>query len=178
MEVKGKEELKAVPAMVEEDKEEERAEEVKGTWSDMPLRQVGDDELEWLGEDLGWLTPLMSAALLANVDERVVGVEQRFQRKLEAAKEELLVAQAHYTVIKQTLATLVGYRHDCQAKEELLVAQARYTVIKQTLATLVGYRHDCQAFLAWQEENNVRERDWEKVEESMEVPDDDTDLDS
>ncbi|KAG5348971.1 hypothetical protein C0989_006819 [Termitomyces sp. Mn162] len=104
MEVKGKEELKAVPATAEEDKEEERAEEAKvrrrGTWSDTPLRQVGDDELEWLGEDLGWLTPLMLAASLVDFDERVAGVEQRFQRELEVAREELLAARAHYTVAK------------------------------------------------------------------------------
>ncbi|KAG5349472.1 hypothetical protein C0989_003589 [Termitomyces sp. Mn162] len=82
MEIEGKEEFKATPATIEEDEEEKRAEEVEvqqwGTWSDMPLRQVGDDELEWLGEDLGWLTLLTSAALLADFDERVAGVEQQF----------------------------------------------------------------------------------------------------
>ncbi|KNZ72402.1 hypothetical protein J132_03494 [Termitomyces sp. J132] len=139
MEVEGKEELEAVPAVAEEDKEEERAEEVE-------VRQwVGNNELEWLGEDLGWPTPLMSAASLADFDERAVGVEQWFQWKLEAAKEELLAAQAHYTVTKQMLAILVGYQHDCQA------------------------------FLAWQEENNIREGDWEEAE-AMEVPDDDAAL--
>ncbi|KNZ81262.1 hypothetical protein J132_02097 [Termitomyces sp. J132] len=115
MEVKGKEELKAVPAVAEENKEEERAEEAKGTWSDTPLCQVGDDELEWLGKDLGWPTPLTSAVLLVDFDERVAGVEQRFQRELKVAREELLAAQAHYTVVKQMLATLVGYWRDCQA---------------------------------------------------------------
>ncbi|KAG5349333.1 hypothetical protein C0989_004571, partial [Termitomyces sp. Mn162] len=151
MEVKGKEELEAVPAAAEEDKEEERAEEAKvwqrGTWSDMPLRQVGDNELEWLGKDLGWPTPLTSAVLLVDFDERVAGVEQRFQRELEAAREELLAAWA------------------------------RYTVAKRMLATLAGYQCNCQAFLAWQEENNIGEGDWEEAE-AMEVPDDDADLDA
>ncbi|KAG5332104.1 hypothetical protein C0989_007237 [Termitomyces sp. Mn162] len=146
MEVKGKEEFKATPAAIKEDKEEERAE--KGTWSNMPLRQVGDDELEWLGKDLGWPTPLTSVASLADFDKRAAGVEWWFQRELKAAWEELLVARACYTVAKQMLATLAGYR--C----------------------------DCQAFLAWQEENNIREGDWEEVENSMEVPDDDADLNS
>ncbi|KAG5349696.1 hypothetical protein C0989_002345 [Termitomyces sp. Mn162] len=143
MEVKGKEELKVVPVATEEDKEEESAEE--GTWSDTPLRQVGNNKLEWLGEDLGWPTPLMSAALLADFDKRVAGVERQFQRELEAAREELLAAWA------------------------------RYTVTKQMLVTLAGYWHDCQAFLAWQEENNVGEGDWEEME-AMEVPEDDADL--
>ncbi|KNZ77264.1 hypothetical protein J132_05974 [Termitomyces sp. J132] len=151
MEVEGEEELKAVPAAAEEDKEEERAEEAKvrrrGTWSDTPLHQVGNNELEWLGKDLGWLTLLTSAASLVDFDKRVAGVERQFQRELEAAREELLVVRA------------------C------------YTVTKQTLATLVGYQHDCQAFLAWQEENNIREGDWEEAE-AMEVPDDNADLDA
>ncbi|KNZ76627.1 hypothetical protein J132_09372 [Termitomyces sp. J132] len=147
MEVKGEEELKAVPAMAEEDKEEKRAEEVERTWSNMPLRQVGDDKLEWLGEDLGWPTLLTSAALLADFDERAAEVEWQFQRELEVAREELLAARA------------------------------RYTITKQTLATLAGYRHDCQAFLAWQEENNVGEGDWEEAE-AMEVPDNDADFDT
>ncbi|KAG5719791.1 hypothetical protein E4T56_gene7272 [Termitomyces sp. T112] len=147
MEVKGKEELKAVPATAEEDKEEKRAEEVKRTWSDMPLHQVGDDKLEWLGEDLGWPTPLTSVVLLVDFDKRVAGVEQQFQRELEVAREELLAAWAHYTITKRTLATLAGYWHDCQA------------------------------FLAWQEENNVGEGDWEDAK-AIEVPDDDTDLDA
>ncbi|KAG5349266.1 hypothetical protein C0989_004910 [Termitomyces sp. Mn162] len=151
MEVKGKEELKAVPAMAEEDKEEKRAEEVKvqqwRTWSNTPLHQVGNDKLEWLGEDLGWPTLLMSAVLLADFDERAAGVEWRFQRELEAAREELLAAWA------------------------------RYTITKQTLVTLAGYQHDCQAFLAWQEENNVGEGDWEEAE-AMEVPDNDADFDA
>ncbi|KAG5720953.1 hypothetical protein E4T56_gene889 [Termitomyces sp. T112] len=90
MEVKGEEELKVVPVATEEDKEEESAEE--GTWSDTPLRQVGNNKLEWLGEDLGWPTPLMSAALLADFDKRVAGVERQFQRELEAARKELLAA--------------------------------------------------------------------------------------
>ncbi|KAG5331695.1 hypothetical protein C0989_007442 [Termitomyces sp. Mn162] len=149
MEVEGEEELKAVPAAAEEDKEEERAEEAKvwrrGTWSDTPLRQVGNDELEWLGEDLGWPTPLMSAASLVDFDERVAGVERQFQRELEAAREELLAVWA------------------------------RYTVAKRMLATLAEYQCNCQAFLAWQEENNVGEGDWEEAG-AMEVPDDNADL--
>ncbi|KAG5735648.1 hypothetical protein E4T56_gene6952 [Termitomyces sp. T112] len=146
MEVKGEEEFEATPAAIEEDKEKERAEE--GTWSDTPLHQVGDNELEWLGKDLGWPMPLTSVALLVDFDKRAVGVEQQFQRELEAAREELLAVRAHYTVAKQTLATLAGYWHDCQA------------------------------FLAWQEENNIGEGDWEEVEDPVEVPDDDADLNS
>ncbi|KNZ80867.1 hypothetical protein J132_04126 [Termitomyces sp. J132] len=78
MEVKGKEEFEAAQAAIKEDEEEERAKEVKGTWSDTLLRQVGDDKLEWLGEDLGWPTPLMSAVSLADFNERAAGVEQQF----------------------------------------------------------------------------------------------------
>ncbi|KAG5328549.1 hypothetical protein C0989_010359 [Termitomyces sp. Mn162] len=141
-------EVEAVPVATEE---EERVEEIevvrRGTWSDTPLRQVGDDELEWLGEDLGWPTPLTSAASLLDFDERAAGVERRFRRELEAAREELLAARA------------------------------RYTVARRTLATLAGYRRDCQAFLAWQEENNIGEGDWEETE-AMEVPDNDADLDA
>ncbi|KNZ80453.1 hypothetical protein J132_05573 [Termitomyces sp. J132] len=144
MEIEGEEELKVIPVTAEE---EERGEEVEGTWSNMPLCQVGDDELEWLGKDLGWPTPLTSAASLVDFDKRAVGVERQFQRELEAAREELLAVRACYTVAKQTLATLAGYQ--C----------------------------NCQAFLAWQEENNVGEGDWEEAE-AMEVPDDDADLDA
>ncbi|KAG5729434.1 hypothetical protein E4T56_gene6169 [Termitomyces sp. T112] len=90
---------------------------------------------------------LTVASSLADFDERTAGVERQFQRELEAAREELLVARAWYTVTKQMLATLAGYRHDCQA------------------------------FLAWQEENNVGEGDWEEAE-AMEVPEDDADLDA
>ncbi|KNZ79578.1 hypothetical protein J132_09167 [Termitomyces sp. J132] len=115
MEVEGKEELKVVSVATEEDKEEESAEEVEGTWSDMPLCQVGDNKLEWLGENLSWPTPLTSVASLVDFNERVAGVEWQFQRELEAAREELLAAQAWYTVAKQMLATLAGYQHDCQA---------------------------------------------------------------
>ncbi|KNZ73980.1 hypothetical protein J132_08874 [Termitomyces sp. J132] len=151
MEVKGEEELEAVPAVAEEDKEEERAEEAKvrrrGTWSDMPLHQVSDDKLEWLGKDLGWPTLLTSVVSLVDFDKRAAGVEWRFQRELEAAKEELLAAQA------------------C------------YTVAKRTLATLAGYQRNCQAFLAWQEENNIGKGDWEEAG-AMEVPDDNADLDA
>ncbi|KNZ71664.1 hypothetical protein J132_07830 [Termitomyces sp. J132] len=100
MEVKGKEEFEAAPAAIEEDEEEERAEEVEGTWSDTPLRQVGNDELEWLSKDLGWLTLLTSAASLVDFDKRVAGVEWQFQRELEAAREELLAVWARYTVAK------------------------------------------------------------------------------
>ncbi|KNZ76067.1 hypothetical protein J132_00343 [Termitomyces sp. J132] len=78
MEVEGEEEFEATPAAIEEDEEEEWAKEVEGIWSDTLLRQVGDDELEWLGKDLGWPTPLMSVALLADFDERAAGVEQQF----------------------------------------------------------------------------------------------------
>ncbi|KAG5332822.1 hypothetical protein C0989_006517, partial [Termitomyces sp. Mn162] len=138
MEVKSEEEFKAAPAAIEEDKEEERAEEVEEAWSNTPLRQVGNNELEWLGKDLGWPMLLMSAALLADFNKRAAGVEQRFQRELEAAREELLVVRA------------------C------------YTVTKQTLVTLARYQHDCQAFLAWQKENNIREGDWEEAEDLME----------
>ncbi|KNZ72048.1 hypothetical protein J132_04962 [Termitomyces sp. J132] len=145
MEIEGEEEVEAVPVATEE---EEQAEEVKvGTWSDTPLRQVGDDELEWLGEDLGWPTPLTSAASLLDFDERAAGVERWFRRELEAAREELLAAWA------------------C------------YTVARRTLATLAGYQRDCQAFLAWQEENNIGEGNWEEME-AMEVPDNDADLDA
>ncbi|KNZ80082.1 hypothetical protein J132_07369 [Termitomyces sp. J132] len=146
IEVKGKEEFEAAPAAIEEDEEEERAEEVKGTWSDTPLHQVGNNELKWLGEDLGWPTPLMSVASLADFNKRAAGVEWWFQRELEAARKELLVAWAHYTVAKQTLAILAGYW--C----------------------------DCQTFLAWQEENNIREGDWEEAEDPVEVPNNDADL--
>ncbi|KNZ71316.1 hypothetical protein J132_00042, partial [Termitomyces sp. J132] len=145
MEVEGEEE-EVVPVAAEEEEQAEEVEVVRrGTWSDTPLRQVGDDELEWLGEDLGWPTPLTTAASLLDFDERAAGVERRFQRELEAAREELLAARA------------------------------RYTVAKRTLATLAGYRRDCQAFLAWQEENNVGEGDWEEAE-AREVPEDDADL--
>ncbi|KAG5727091.1 hypothetical protein E4T56_gene20331 [Termitomyces sp. T112] len=146
MEVEGKEEFKATLATIEEDKEEECAEE--GTWSDTPLCQIGNNKLKWLGKDLGWPMPLTSVVSLADFDERVAGVEWRFQRELEAAREELLAVQAHYTVAKQTLATLAGYQQDCQA------------------------------FLAWQKENNIEEGNWEEAEDSVEVPDDDADLDS
>ncbi|KAG5732633.1 hypothetical protein E4T56_gene16913 [Termitomyces sp. T112] len=83
MEVKGEEEFEAAPVTIEEDKEEDKgAEEVKvqqqRTWSDMPLQQVGNNELEWLGKDLAWLMPLMPVVLLANFDERAAGVEQWF----------------------------------------------------------------------------------------------------
>ncbi|KNZ76014.1 hypothetical protein J132_00289 [Termitomyces sp. J132] len=83
MEVESKEEFEAAPATIKEDKEEERAKEVEETWSNTPLRQVGDNKLEWLDSD-----------------KRVAGVEWQFQRELEAAGEELLAAQAHYTVTK------------------------------------------------------------------------------
>ncbi|KNZ81966.1 hypothetical protein J132_09287 [Termitomyces sp. J132] len=131
MEVESEEEFKAAPAAIKEDEEEEWAEEVKRTWSNTPLHQVGDNELEWLGKDLGWPMLLTSAALLVDFDERAAGVEQQFQKELKAAREELLAAQAHYAVTKQML-----------------------------------------------EENNIREGDWEEVEDSVEVPDNDADLDS
>ncbi|KNZ76914.1 hypothetical protein J132_10860 [Termitomyces sp. J132] len=132
MEVKGEEEFEAAPVTIEEDKEEDKGvKEVVGTWSDMPLCQVSDNELEWL----------------VDFNERAAGMEQWFQRKLETGREELLAMQAWYTVAKQTLATLVGYQ--C----------------------------DYQAFLAWQEENNVRKGDWEK-EDLVEVPDNNANLDA
>ncbi|KNZ81437.1 hypothetical protein J132_00544 [Termitomyces sp. J132] len=63
MEVEGEEEFEATPVAIKEDKEEDKgAEEVVGTWSDTPLRQVGNDELEWL----------------VDFDERVAGMEQQF----------------------------------------------------------------------------------------------------
>ncbi|KNZ80983.1 hypothetical protein J132_03683 [Termitomyces sp. J132] len=71
MEVKG-EEVEVVPVAAEE---EERAEEVERNWSDTLLHQVGDDELEWLGKDLGWPTPLMAAVSLMDFNKRVAGVE-------------------------------------------------------------------------------------------------------
>ncbi|KAG5721952.1 hypothetical protein E4T56_gene18395 [Termitomyces sp. T112] len=89
--------------------------DIEETWSNTPLQQVGNNELEWLGKDLAWPTPLTPAALLADFNKRVAGVEQWFQRELEAAREELVVARAQYAVAKQTLATLSGYWHDCQA---------------------------------------------------------------
>ncbi|KNZ78615.1 hypothetical protein J132_11056 [Termitomyces sp. J132] len=148
MEIEGEEKVEAVLIATEEGEQAEEVEVVRqGTWSDTLLHQVGDDELEWLGKDLGWPTPLTSAALLLDFNERAAGVEQRFQRELESAREELLAARA------------------------------RYTVAKRTLATLAGYRRDCQAFLAWQEENNIGEGDWEETE-AMEVPDNDADLDA
>ncbi|KAG5348939.1 hypothetical protein C0989_007086, partial [Termitomyces sp. Mn162] len=100
MEVKGEEEFEAAPATIKEDEEEEWAEEVK----------VGDNELEWLGKDLGWPMPLTSAVLLVDFDKRAAGVEQQFQRELDAAREELLAVQAHYAVTKQMLVTLAEYR--------------------------------------------------------------------
>ncbi|KAG5349757.1 hypothetical protein C0989_002012 [Termitomyces sp. Mn162] len=146
MEVEGEEEFEAAPVTIEEDKEEDKGAE-EGTWSDMPLCQVSDNELEWLGENLGWPMPLMSVTSLVDFNERAAGMEQRFQRELETGREELLAVQAWYAVAKQTLATLVGYQ--C----------------------------DCQAFLAWQEENNVRKGEWEK-EDLVEVPDNDANLDA
>ncbi|KAG5350391.1 hypothetical protein C0989_011257, partial [Termitomyces sp. Mn162] len=92
MEVKSKEEFKVVTVAIEENKGEGKgAEEAKGTWSNMPLYQIGNNELEWLGEDLAWLMPLTPMASLSDFDERAAGVERRFQRELEAAREELVV---------------------------------------------------------------------------------------
>ncbi|KNZ71519.1 hypothetical protein J132_09181 [Termitomyces sp. J132] len=101
MEVKGKEEQEAATVAIEEDKGEDKgAKEAKGTWSNMPLHQVGDDELEWLGENLAWLMPLTLAASLSDFDKRAAGVEWRFQRELEVAREELVVARAWFAVAK------------------------------------------------------------------------------
>ncbi|KAG5717931.1 hypothetical protein E4T56_gene1697 [Termitomyces sp. T112] len=138
MEVKREGELEAAAIVVEKD---EGAKETK------VYQQVGDNELEWLGKDLAWPTLLVLAVLLLDFNKRVAGVEQQFQRELEAAREELVAARAWYAVTKQTLATL-----------------ARYWC-------------NCQAFLAWQEENNIREGDWEE-EGLVEVPNDNADLDS
>ncbi|KAG5333522.1 hypothetical protein C0989_005593, partial [Termitomyces sp. Mn162] len=99
MEVKGEEEFEAAPVAIEEDKEEdEGAGEVKGTWSDTPLQQVGNDKLEWLGKDLAWLMLLTLVVSLADFNKRMAGVEQWFQRELEVAREELVVVRAWYAV--------------------------------------------------------------------------------
>ncbi|KAG5327940.1 hypothetical protein C0989_010952, partial [Termitomyces sp. Mn162] len=140
MEVKGKEQFEVATVAIKEDKGKG-----KGAKEAKVQQRVGNDKLEWLGKDLAWLMPLTPAALLLNFDKWVAGVERRFQRELKAARKELVVARAWFTVTKQTLATLVGYRHDCQA------------------------------FLAWQEENNVGEEDWEE-DNLVEVPDDNADL--
>ncbi|KAG5351088.1 hypothetical protein C0989_008025 [Termitomyces sp. Mn162] len=103
MEVEGKEEFKAAPVAIEEEKDEvTKGTKVqqRWTWSNMPLCQVGNNELEWLGENLAWLTPLTPAMSLVDFDERAAGVEQWFQRELEVAREELVVARAWYTVAK------------------------------------------------------------------------------
>ncbi|KAG5349341.1 hypothetical protein C0989_004492 [Termitomyces sp. Mn162] len=99
MEVKGKEEFEAAPVTIKEDKEEDKGAK-EGTWSNTLLQQVGNDKLEWLSKDLAWLMPLMPAALLSDFNERVAGVEQQFQRELEAVREELVAARAWYTVTK------------------------------------------------------------------------------
>ncbi|KAG5331229.1 hypothetical protein C0989_008248 [Termitomyces sp. Mn162] len=78
IEVEGEEEFEAAPATIEEEWAEDVKGRRRGNWSNTPLRQVGDDELEWLGKDLGWPTPLMSAVSLADFDERAAGVERRF----------------------------------------------------------------------------------------------------
>ncbi|KAG5718385.1 hypothetical protein E4T56_gene8351 [Termitomyces sp. T112] len=101
MELKGKVEFEAAPVAIEEDKEENKgAGEVKGTWSNTLLQQVSNNKLEWLGEDLAWPTLLMPAILLADFDERAAGVEQQFQRELEAVREELVAVRAQYAVAK------------------------------------------------------------------------------
>ncbi|KAG5349628.1 hypothetical protein C0989_002674 [Termitomyces sp. Mn162] len=150
MEVNSEEEFEAALVAIKEDKEKDKgAEETRvqqwGTWSDTLLCQVGNNELEWLGKDLAWPMLLTSVALLEDFNKRVAGVEQQFQRELEAAREELVVARVWYAVTKPTLVILAGYWHNCQA------------------------------FLAWQEENNVGEGDWEE-KDLGEVPDDDADL--
>ncbi|KNZ81207.1 hypothetical protein J132_02404 [Termitomyces sp. J132] len=105
-----------------------------GTWSSTLLQQLGDDKLEWLGKDLAWLTWLTLPTLLMDFNERAAGVERRFQRELEVAQEELLMARA------------------------------RYSVAKWLLVVVAGYRSNCQAFLAWQQENNISKVDWEEGE--------------
>ncbi|KNZ71500.1 hypothetical protein J132_09535 [Termitomyces sp. J132] len=87
MEVEGKEEFKAAPVAIEEEKDEvTKGTKVqqRWTWSNMPLCQVGNNELEWL----------------VDFDESAAGVERWFQRELEVAREELVVARAWYTVAK------------------------------------------------------------------------------
>ncbi|KAG5348994.1 hypothetical protein C0989_006661 [Termitomyces sp. Mn162] len=74
MEVEGEEEFEAAPVTIEEEKDEV-AEGTKRTWSDMPLCQVGNNELEWLGKDLAWPTLLTPVTSLADFDERAAGVE-------------------------------------------------------------------------------------------------------
>ncbi|KAG5726822.1 hypothetical protein E4T56_gene587 [Termitomyces sp. T112] len=140
MEVKGEEEFEAALVTIKEDKEKD-----KGAEETRVQQWVGNDELEWLGKDLAWPMLLTLAALLEDFNERVAGVEQQFQRELEAAREELVAVRVWYAVAKQTLVILVGYWHDCQA------------------------------FLAWQEENNIGEGDWEKKDPG-EVPDDNANL--
>ncbi|KAG5350640.1 hypothetical protein C0989_010000 [Termitomyces sp. Mn162] len=61
----------------EEGKDEERIRQ-REAWSSTLLQQVGYDELEWLGEDLAWLTLLMLAILLLGYNKRVAGVEWQF----------------------------------------------------------------------------------------------------
>ncbi|KAG5721939.1 hypothetical protein E4T56_gene18400 [Termitomyces sp. T112] len=126
----------------------------EGTWTSMPLQQVGNDKLEWLGEDLALLTLLMSASLLHGYDKRVVvrydkravGVERQFWKELE------------------------------RVREELLDARAGFAVAKWLLVTVAGYWGNCQAFIAWQEANRVSKEDWEegKMED---VPSNNADLD-
>ncbi|KAG5350731.1 hypothetical protein C0989_009489 [Termitomyces sp. Mn162] len=83
----------------------------------------------------------------AGYDKRVAGVKRQFRREME------------------------------KAREELWEARARFTIVKQLLATLAGYQGNCQAFLAWQEENNIGEEDWEEGE-MEEVPSNDANLDT
>ncbi|KNZ81101.1 hypothetical protein J132_03092 [Termitomyces sp. J132] len=101
MEVKSKEEFKVVTVAIEENKGEGKgAEEAKGTWSNMPLYQIGNNELEWL-----------------DFDERAAGVERRFQRELEAAREELVVVRAQFTVTKWTLKENNVGKEDWEEKD-------------------------------------------------------------
>ncbi|KAG5349799.1 hypothetical protein C0989_001832, partial [Termitomyces sp. Mn162] len=78
IEVKGEEEFEAALVTIEEEKNKvAKGTKIpqRGTWSNMPLHQVGNNELEWLGKDLAWPMLLTPATSLVDFDERVAGVE-------------------------------------------------------------------------------------------------------
>ncbi|KAG5732815.1 hypothetical protein E4T56_gene2856 [Termitomyces sp. T112] len=78
MEVKGKEEFEAAPVTIKEERDKvAKGTKVqqRGTWSNTLLCQIGNNELEWLGEDLAWLMLLTPVTSLADFDERAAGVE-------------------------------------------------------------------------------------------------------
>ncbi|KAG5335750.1 hypothetical protein C0989_000473 [Termitomyces sp. Mn162] len=80
IEVESKE-FKAAPVAIEEEKNKvAKGTKVqqRGTWRNMPLCQVGNDKLEWLSKDLAWLMLLTPVTSLADFNERVAEVEQRF----------------------------------------------------------------------------------------------------